>query len=134
MIRRINPTESQIQISVIEQCSRIKIPGTKYFIKDFLFKISNEGKRSWAQGKKMKAEGLTAGVSDLILAYPIFWVNNYDTYDKGGLWIELKEKGKKPTPLQTRFLKLMREVGYEADWRDSVDGAMAFIKYYLGMK
>ena len=135
MIRRINPTESQIQISVVEQCSRIKIPGTKYFIKDFLFKITNEGKRSWTQGKKMKAEGLTAGVSDLILAYPVTEEYSFGHFNtKPGLWLELKEKGKKPTLSQIRFLQRMNDVGYDADWRDSVDGAMEFIKSYLGMK
>ena len=82
---KIDPLERQIQAALIQWAQHHPI------VRDFMFSIPNEGKRSRWLGHAMRASGLKAGCSDLMLAYP-----------KGqyhGLFLELKRKGKKPTEL-----------------------------------
>jgi len=90
-----------------------------------LISIPNSGRRSWAQGKKEVAMGLTAGVSDLFLAEPC------GVY--GGFWIELKAPGKKPTELQLAWLQKMQRAGYFVAWFDNFELAQQAIKRYIGM-
>jgi hypothetical protein len=85
-----------------------------------LFHISNEGKRNpgWSQ-----AIGIVAGVSDYFLPIPSF--------PYSGLWIEMKDYGKKPTRKQLVFLELMKRYGFATacfdDWLEAVE----FIELYL---
>lgn len=51
-----------------------------------LYKVTNEGKKSWGHVKYAKAEGLEAGVPDLVLAVQN---NQY-----GSLYIEMKKQGR----------------------------------------
>lgn len=140
MIRKIDPSEHQIQCAIVEWSTKVFVDhpsGGKVLLRPYLIKIPNEGKRSWAHGKKMKAEGLTRGVSDLFLAIPrrkqsLISASVY--IEKCGLWLEIKKKGKKPSPEQCEFLYAMREIGYHADWKDTVDEGIQAIKDYLGMK
>ena len=43
------------------------------------------------------------------------------------VFIELKAPGKKPTPLQLRELKILREQGCAAEWCDNLDDGKALI-------
>lgn len=129
MLRKIDPTESQIQISIVAFANNMHVDhplGGKVRLGSYLLKVTNEGKRGWCQGKKMKAEGLKKGVSDLFLAFP--------HKGKSGLWLELKSKGKNPTKEQLEFLWAMRDVGYDAEIKDSVDEGIQAIKDYVGIK
>lgn len=138
-IRCIYPSEHDIQSAIVEWASLTKIPNTNYFIKDFLIKIPNEGKRSWTYSKKMKKEGLKKGVSDLFLAYPVCHSLPSEYLDKEkkniycGFWLEIKKKGENPTIEQSEFLYLMKKIGYFSDWRDTVDEGIKAIKEYLGI-
>lgn len=90
-----------------------------------LISIPNEGHRSAYTGGKLKAMGMTPGVSDLFLAKPYGGL--------GGFWIELKAKGKQPTQSQMSFLLRMRASGYQAGWFDDwLEAKQAIEDYLLG--
>lgn len=92
-----DPTHSQLCKAICDYM-RTKHPD-KLFIH-----IANEGKRSLAQGKKLKDEGLLAGVYDYFLAYA-----KIRTYPDGagsfypGLWIEVKTKKDRLSKAQKEF-------------------------------
>lgn len=134
-IRRLEPTESQIQMAIVEWANCIDSPyitlGFDWFPKklgELLIKIPNEGKRSWFLCKKMKKEGMKKGVSDLFLAVP----NNKKGF--GGLWIEVKSLNGKISKDQENWLYFMNSLGYEGKIVRSVDEGIQAIKDYLGMK
>ncbi len=84
------------------------------------------GRNKFALIKKYKAEGLSPGVSDLLLCVA----------KKGyhGLWIEMKDKGKKASnlsPDQVYWMSDMRDAGYRAEWAAGFDEAKKIIEEYL---
>lgn len=114
MRKKIRHTE-RIQQTALVKWARLKnLP---------LVAIPNGGARSAWEGAKMRAEGLTRGVSDLFLAYPT------KTYH--GFWIEMKAPGKKPNKEQIDWLILMRSHGYHAEWYDNWEKAKCDIEIYL---
>jgi len=60
--------------------------------RDYLLHIPNGGKRNVREAARLKKQGVRAGVSDYLLAYPC---GGYH-----GLWIELKAGRGKPTKPQ----------------------------------
>jgi hypothetical protein len=124
-LRRIDPTEHQIQAAIVEWARNIKL-FDNFKIGNFLLKNCNEGRRSWADGKRKKKEGLKKGVSDLFLAFP---QKNYH-----GLWIEVKKRSGKMTKEQIEWFTFMNLVGYETKLVDEVDEGIQAIKDYLGMR
>lgn len=112
-----NPTESLIQQKIVSWARNMGLP---------LISIPNHGKRSAWGGQREVMMGLTKGVSDLFLARP--------KNGKGGMWIELKSRGRVPTFEQTEWLYHMRDEGYEIGWFDNVADAQEAIIRYLGMR
>lgn len=49
-------------------------------------------------------------------------------------FLEIKAKGKKPTPLQQLEIKRLQEQGCTADWCDSVERGRLFVTKLLGSK
>jgi hypothetical protein len=49
-------------------------------------------------------------------------------------FLEIKAKGKKPTPLQQIEIKRLQEQGCTADWCDSVESGRLFVTKLLGSK
>lgn len=89
----------------------------------WLYHIPNEGKRSDAQGKKMKQMGLKAGVSDLHLPYA-----------KGcyhGLYIEMKYDKNVLTKEQKEFILDMQKAGHFTCVCYSMAAAQEIIIKYL---
>jgi VRR-NUC domain len=111
------PSEAEIQMQLVAWARKHGLP---------LISIPNAGKRSLWAGQRERAMGLTAGVSDLFLAMP---QGNYH-----GAWIELKAKGKKPSPIQLEWLQKMFKWGYYANWYDNLEEAKAAIAAYAGIK
>lgn len=95
------------------------------FIKDCLIANANGGARSKIGGKILKAEGVTAGVSDLFFAYPT------KTYH--GLWIEFKteEKHSLLTEKQQWWLANMKRLNYQIAVPRNVQQAIDMIEIYL---
>jgi hypothetical protein len=91
--------------------------------------IGGSGARKFALINKYKKEGLTPGVSDLFLAVPR---GGY-----GGLWLEMKGKGKKKSSLsalQVEWLETMVAAGYRAEWAAGFEAAKRVIEEYLNEK
>lgn len=91
----------------------------------YLIAIANGGSRHLLEAVKLKKEGVKAGVSDLLLAYP--------SCGRHGLWIEMKRKGKHVvSPEQSEWIRLMQGVGYAAHIAVGWEDGVRIIKEYLG--
>lgn len=75
-------------------------------LRNYMFHIPNEGKRSAFAGKVMKDKGLTPGAADICLFVPAKKMH--------GMFIELKRPGTeiKLTPAQSTFLARAKQVGW----------------------
>ena len=86
---------------------RIQCACVKYFnltypkLKGRLFAVPNGGRRDAVTASKLKAEGVIAGVSDLILLK--------SNRDYGALLIEMKKKGGYQSPSQKQWQKMICE-------------------------
>jgi hypothetical protein len=69
-----------------------------------------------------KEIGILAGPSDYFLPVP--------TARFHGLWLEIKVKPNKPTVAQYRWLKGMSELGYRAEWCDTLQSAIDVLDNY----
>jgi hypothetical protein len=88
-----------------------------------LFAIPNGGARHIGTAIKLKAEGVTAGVSDLFLMIP----NN----GKHGLFLEMKQKDGKLQQNQIDFLNLAESMGYGAEVAYGFEEGQKIIQKYL---
>lgn len=111
-------SESQIQCAIVQY---VALRGYR----DYLFHIPNGGYRNSKEGATLKRLGVTAGVSDLFLAYP-----NKHCH---GLWIEVKSKEGKLSKKQREWLLKMRGVGYQTAVCYSIDEAICIIDDYLNI-
>ena len=86
--------------------------------------IPNGGARHIAVARKLKAEGVKPGASDLFLALPV-------PHGPAGLWIEMKAPDGVVSPNQKDFIELMQWAGYRAIVCWSADEAITEITNYL---
>lgn len=90
-----------------------------------MFAIPNGGFRDNNTGKRLKAEGVRAGVPDLFLPVP--------RGGKAGLWIEMKIRKGRVTERQNDWIEWLRNQGYEARvcycWQDAAE----MIELYMGV-
>lgn len=114
----INPSESEIQSSFCDYVAKVRSD-----LRDCLIKIDNEGKTSWALGKRKKAEGKQKGAADLFISCPstIYY----------GLWLEFKTKTGRVSPEQRKFGKAQKELGYAYHVVRSIDEAIDIFERYL---
>lgn len=97
---------------------------SKYPALGLIYHIPNERKCSNWQGRKLKREGVRAGVPDLCLP-----VSN-KKYN--ALYIEMKkQKGNKPTANQLLWINKLNEYGNLAVVCYGADQAIEIIKKYL---
>lgn len=75
----------QIQAAGVAKCRALHP-----ICKQLLFAIPNGGARSKAEGGRLKAEGVVAGVWDLMLAVPTRWTLDRDYIRRPGLILEVK--------------------------------------------
>lgn len=126
MMRKIYPSEHQIQCSIVEWANHTKIPANNCNIGDFLLAIPNGRKRHISEAIKLKKEGVKKGVCDMFFAYP--------SYPFSGLWMEIKSKSGKLSDDQLKWIELMTAVGFMAVVFNTVDDGIKEIKNYLGIK
>ena len=120
--------EHQHQVALIHWARHVALapasdvaPGSK--IADYLLAIPNGGRRDAREAVRLKAEGVKPGVSDLLLPLR--------RGGFGGLWLELKAPGNKPTAHQAQWLERMNQAGYFATWCDDWQLAARVISKYL---
>lgn len=118
---RLLPTEGEEQARLFSWC---RMSEGKYPELGLLFHIPNGGSRSKSEAGRFKAEGVKAGVPDLLL--PVA------RGDKHGLFIELKRQaGGRVRPEQKVWLEKLREQGYEAVVCRGWEGAAEALLKYL---
>lgn len=88
-----------------------------------LFAVPNGGYRNAVTGAVLKAEGVLAGVSDLILLYP--------SGEFHGLCIEMKTPDGRQADTQKEFQQAVEEVGYKYAICRSVTDFISEVNSYL---
>jgi hypothetical protein len=77
-------------------------------------------------------QGLTSGISDLFLPYPVRLPLERCGVLYCGLYIEMKTRGRKPTPEQAEFISFVREAGYKAivaySWQEAARELVDYLK------
>lgn len=101
-----------------------------------LFAVPNGGARSKATAGKLKAEGVVAGVSDLILLVPrtrarITFEGKVVTVIKHAICIEMKTEIGIQSPKQKEWQARVEKMGYEYAVCRSLDEFMNTINNYL---
>jgi hypothetical protein len=94
-----------------------------------LFAIPNGGLRNKTVAKKLKAEGVVAGIPDLFLAWPQFHCRP----PIAGLFIEIKTPKGKLSEAQNERHKNLRRGGYQVEVCRSAEETIELIKDYLKM-
>ena len=98
-----------------------------------LFAVPNGGARSKATAGKLKAEGVVAGVADLILLVPKRSSDNplilAPTYY--GICIEMKTPKGRQSPMQWAWQRKVEEHGYKYAVCRSLEDFMAVVNEYL---
>ena len=129
--RAAKPSEHAEQKAV---CDWWRLACKGYGLPEFsLFAVPNGGARHPVVGRKLKAEGVRAGVPDLFLAVPRRYPAAEETpgFEFIGLFVEMKRKPNKPSPEQEDVLLYLRQRGYHAVIAWSADEAIRAIKAYL---
>lgn len=129
---RPNNAEHQHQCALVAWAYRCKIPPHPTVVPgssvgSYLFAIPNGGHRSKATAGKLKAEGVKAGVLDMLL--PLGRSGFL------GLWIEMKAPGKIRTVSkeQRDWIDRMALAGYAVEVCDDWITAATVIARYLGV-
>jgi hypothetical protein len=120
------PSEHQEQVAVIEWADRM-VP--RYPELALLYAVPNGARTSIGTAKKLKAEGLRAGVPDLCL--PVArGIDHTSAYH--GLYVELKRiKGGTVSPEQRGWHEALRAQGYRVVVARGAAEAIAAITQYL---
>lgn len=118
-------TEHQLQVSIIDYVNKI-LPA----LRPYIFAIPNGGLRNVIVAKKLKSEGVTAGVPDLFIDIPIHALYII----KHGLRLELKVGKNKFTICQSLFKERMEKIGYVVKECRSIEDFEAILCDYLGLE
>jgi hypothetical protein len=97
------PTEDAEQRTLISWCRWMEGQHPEI---GMIFHIPNGEYRTMTSGKRLKAQGVRAGIPDLFLAVT--------TTKFSGLWIELKSQKGKVRPEQQEWITKLRLHGYAA--------------------
>jgi len=116
-------SEHSEQCALIERCAweANRVPALR-----LLFAVPNGGARHPAIASKLKAEGVRAGVPDLLL--PVARRGYH------ALWIELKTGRYRPSPPQLWWHEHLRAEGYQVEVCYGADAAWNVIADYLGLE
>ena len=110
--------ESKIQQACVQWFS-LQFPD----IRPLFFAVPHGGARRRLEAAIMKAEGVTAGVADMLLLYP----NN----THHGLCIEFKTKTGRQTETQKTFQRKVERVGYKYIIVRDIDDFIMQVKNYI---
>ena len=121
--RRAKPRELERphQVALIKWVRSVK---DAYPVLKLLYAVPNGGDRNLRVARKLKAEGVLAGVADLCLPAAR---RGYH-----GLYIEMKSEEGVATKEQKEFLRGVSGEGYCAVIAQGVDEARAWLEWYLG--
>ena len=107
MRKRRQQPERKIPRAVISHLRLRAQPGVVYFA------VPNGGYRNVVEARNLKLDGVTAGVSDIIMLH-----------DGNMFALELKAEGGRPTESQLEFIDLVKAAGGYAVWVNGLDAAL----------
>lgn len=110
--------EHRLQVACV-RAFRLRYPR----LKDVLFAVPNGGRRDAVTGSRLKDEGATAGVADLILLKP----NRF----YGSLCIEMKRPGGRQADSQRRWQQAAEQAGNRYVVCHTLDEFLHAIEQYL---
>jgi hypothetical protein len=88
--------------------------------------VPNAGKRSFIAAAKLKAEGMTAGIPDLMVLFPI---------DQGAIaWLEMKTRSGSLSTVQLGFKAWCERSGHRWAMARSVDEALDVLRGWNALK
>jgi hypothetical protein len=122
--RRAKPRELERrhQVALIKWVRTVK---DAYPVLDLLYAVPNGGYRNIYVARKLKAEGVRAGVADLCLPAAR---RGYH-----GLYLEMKSEEGVATKEQKAFLRGVLEEGYCAVIVEGVGEAIEVLQWYIGI-
>lgn len=127
-IMKLKISEHDHQVQVAGWC---EIMGKgKYPMLKWIYAVPNGARVAWKTAKKLKAEGMKAGVPDLCLPWPVLPFDRTIGWYHG-LYIEMKTKGGRLSADQKDWLEYLHGVGYKAVTAWSADEAIEAIEEYL---
>ena len=98
--------------------------------KEMIFAIPNGGVRNKITARKLKAEGVLAGVADIMIPIPKYSRDN--RLDSAGLFLEMKVGYNKQTPSQKAFDKYVTRKGYHYRVIYTIEQFIAIVEAYMG--
>lgn len=116
-------TEHQEQAALMRVC---RLHENKYPGLELIHAIPNGGQRHIAVARKLKAEGVKAGVPDIFLPVP--------RGNAHGLYIELKAKGGRVSDAQRNMLAALSSQGYACIVAYGWENAWGEVKSYMESK
>lgn len=116
--RRPAEIEHKLQVACVKWF-RLQYPNMRHS----LFAVPNGGRRDAVTGAKLKAEGVLAGVADLILLQR--------TEQYGALLIEMKTRTGRQAQVQREWQRVVELDGYRYVVCRSIDDFMKAINDYL---
>ena len=128
--RRVVPLEHESQAGVIQWWT---LACKGYGLPEFaLFAVPNGSNKSIAAAMKFKREGLRSGIPDLFLAVPCKHQGAAGVeFLAAGLFVEMKRRGKKPSPEQEAVILYLRQRAYHVVVCYDSEEAVKAIKAYL---
>jgi hypothetical protein len=114
-------SEHQLQVSIIDYVNKV-LPS----LRPYIFAVPNGGLRNVIVAKKLKDEGVMAGVPDLFIDIP-------NTF-KHGLRIEVKIGKNKFTINQMLFKERMEDLGYVVKECRSIEDFESILCEYFELK
>ena len=129
-MERLKPSQLPVPSESVEQQNLFQwaaVSAAAHWPKEMrmLYHVPNEGKRSKANGARLKSEGLRAGVPDINL--------DVARGEYHGLRIEMKRRrGGRISPEQAAWLEALREQGYAAivarGWEEAADAIEKYLR------
>lgn len=119
-------TEHSEQVALFEWAEWMINTG-KYPELKWMFAVPNGGLRHKATAAKLKAEGVKAGVPDILLPVKSIW-------NETGLAIEMKFGKNKTTKNQDKWLAGLKELGWRVAICYSFEEAQETIESYIDPK
>lgn len=97
---------------------------------EFCFAVPNGGKRDKLTAARMKAEGVRAGVPDIVL--PLILYDRFDRMLRAGLWIELKVGKGTVSTEQNNWHVFLKRQGYTVvvcySWIEAAQAVELYLK------
>lgn len=132
--RTLDPSEHAIQAAFIEWVYRVEnLP--QYHALKLSFAVPNGARVGIGQAKKLKAEGMRAGVCDWWL--PVVREirgERWTGLEHKGLCIEFKTRLGRLSKAQTDYRGALESVGWRVEVCRSTEHAIAVVNDYLGVK